>query len=345
MSYSARLLWLPLVLPLALLGCEPGRSTLVSPQFAGSAGGPSVKSVTPAMSPKGTTLNITVNGSGFDQGTRAQLGQLGVPSAFVHTNSTTFVNSRQIIANVTIDPDAETALYDVIATTTTGKKGIGTELFAVEDPTATFYLSNDANHFLRGDASTSFVEGASSPFAGMSRYKDAECGVDNTLFWPVGSGDAIMATGSDRKCAGSPRKVRITYSLINADGSTLSDGSLTVGTTLNVRQLQQAGVSSILIGETQTRTMAFSDDDLKCGPAGIGAIVFRTVLQDGTIAGADLVQVYRSAADTWIVSTQPDEVDASTGRVTHHDKAYCRNNGKLYHMPFRLAIRTNVPLP
>ncbi len=214
------------------------------------------------------------------------------------------------------------------------------------NPTPTFYVTNEAAYGLRGD--NAYVEPGTSAFAGTSRYKHGECGVDNVLY-EVASGDAIMGTGSDRKCTSSPRKVRITYSLINPDGSTTPDGTLTSGTFLNVRVLQKAASAGdpaifIPVGDTQSRTMAFSDDDLICGPAGIGAIVFRPVLQDGQVVGADSVRVFRSAADTWVVFTPPDDVDALTGQIIHHDKAYCRNNGKLYHMPISFTIRTLAPL-
>jgi uncharacterized membrane protein len=49
----------------------------------------------------------------------------------VRTNSTTFVSSKELRANITIDADAPTELYDVIVRTSGGKRGIGIEKFAV----------------------------------------------------------------------------------------------------------------------------------------------------------------------------------------------------------------------
>ena len=37
-------------------------------------------------------------------------------------------------------------------------------------------------------------------------------------------------------------------------------------------------------------------------------------------------------------------IDLATGQTIHHDKAYCKGNGKLYHMPLRVTIRSSVPL-
>ena len=67
-------------------------------------------------------------------------------------------------------------------------------------------------------------------------------------------------------------------------------------------------------------------------------------MRDGTIAGGDHVNVHRDAADTWTISTSPDEVDAVTGRTIHHDKAFCKGNGNLYHLPLHFSIRSSVPL-
>jgi probable HAF family extracellular repeat protein len=72
-----------------------------------------------------------VYGSGFDAGSKAQWALKGVPSPKVTTNSTRFVSSRELVANITIAADADPALYDVIVTTASGKPGIGTESFEV----------------------------------------------------------------------------------------------------------------------------------------------------------------------------------------------------------------------
>ena len=123
---------------LALLGvvivtaCSDGPPTL--PHVSAAAGGngsPVVAATDPNNAPQDTTLDVVVSGSGFDQGSQAQWATAGVPAAKVRTNSTRFVNPRELVVNITIEFDADTVLYDVIVTTTTGKKGIGTELFRV----------------------------------------------------------------------------------------------------------------------------------------------------------------------------------------------------------------------
>jgi hypothetical protein len=81
-----------------------------------------------------TTVDVTINGSGFDLGATATFPLNGVLDPRVHVNSTRYVKSTQLVANVTIAPDAPTVKYDVAVLTVSGKKGIGSELFTVNVP-------------------------------------------------------------------------------------------------------------------------------------------------------------------------------------------------------------------
>jgi hypothetical protein len=122
------------VVPLvAALACSDQQPTLPDIRAAagGGSGGVSVTATVPDSATQDTTLDVVVSGSGFDQGSQAQWAIAGVPSAKVHTNSTQFVTSKKLIANITIAIDADTGLYDVMVTASTGKKGIGSELFAI----------------------------------------------------------------------------------------------------------------------------------------------------------------------------------------------------------------------
>jgi len=118
---------------IACAGCADHAPTTPSITAAGGAGGdPTVTATVPDSATQDSTLDVVVNGSNFDAGSVAEWAIAGVPSLKVRTNSTKFVNSRRVVANITIAADADVALYDVIVTVATGKKGIGTELFAVK---------------------------------------------------------------------------------------------------------------------------------------------------------------------------------------------------------------------
>ena len=125
-----------LVLAAFTVSCrEAGEPTAPGVQAAragdNDGGSPTVSSVVPGSSERGVTLDITVNGSGFDSGSVARLERQGVPSAKITTNSTTYVTSTNLIANITIAADADTGKYDVGVTNLRGRKGVGVELFDV----------------------------------------------------------------------------------------------------------------------------------------------------------------------------------------------------------------------
>lgn len=121
------------------VSCREGDEP-TAPQVQAATGGPTtiaggptttVSSVVPDSSKRGVNLDITVNGSGFDQGSVVGLERQGVPAAGITTNATTFVTPRKLVANITIAADADTGKYDVAVTTSRGRKGVGIELFAV----------------------------------------------------------------------------------------------------------------------------------------------------------------------------------------------------------------------
>lgn len=124
------------------LPTEPKRAAVLAAKGGVNGGGgggssdPTVDAVDPASAPQDTTLDVHVLGSTFDDGSSVALLLDGSTTKKVKTNSTRFVSSTELVANVTIAADAEPDLYDVQVTTSRGKKGIGIELFEIEGTTA-----------------------------------------------------------------------------------------------------------------------------------------------------------------------------------------------------------------
>jgi hypothetical protein len=120
----------------ALVACEaPTRIDWeTSASYARGGGASSVPSVTstiPSSALQGATLDVRVLGSGFDPSSKAQWAINGIPSAKVVVNSTRYVSSGEVVANISIASDADLTLYDVIVSAVGGKPGIGTETFLV----------------------------------------------------------------------------------------------------------------------------------------------------------------------------------------------------------------------
>src|SRR5690242_725388 len=114
----------------ACSGPETTRPSIVAASSGGS-GTVTVTAANPDSAPVDTTLNVNVYGGGFDRGSKAQWAQSGVLSPNVTTNSTKYVSSSQLVANITIAATASTGSYDILVTTSQGKKGIGSELFTI----------------------------------------------------------------------------------------------------------------------------------------------------------------------------------------------------------------------
>src|SRR5437016_4357432 len=79
-----------------------------------TSGSFSVTSAAPDSTLQDTTLDVRVFGSGFDRGSKAQWAQSGVVSSNVTTNSTKYLSSTQLTANITVAITASTGRYDIL---------------------------------------------------------------------------------------------------------------------------------------------------------------------------------------------------------------------------------------
>ena len=123
-----------LLLAALAAGCGlPGEPLSPPVLEAAKASGPApvVDATDPNQAPQETTIDVRVLGANFDDGSTVQFLLDQQPTNKVTTNSTTFVNSGELRANITIALDAAVALYDVQVTALRGRKGIGIEKFAV----------------------------------------------------------------------------------------------------------------------------------------------------------------------------------------------------------------------
>ena len=90
-----------------------------------------VTSTSPSFGDQGTTIDVHVLGSGFSPGAQATWLLNGVADSHVHTNSTTYVSSSELVANITIASDATLSFWDVQVSLSNGKNGVGSDLFEV----------------------------------------------------------------------------------------------------------------------------------------------------------------------------------------------------------------------
>src|SRR5882724_6343322 len=92
-----------------------------------------VNSANPSAAPQGTVnLNVTIAGSGFKKGAKAQWFLTGTTNpGGVTVNSTTFGGTSSLTANINVAADAVISGFDIVVTNTDGRTGKGTDKFAV----------------------------------------------------------------------------------------------------------------------------------------------------------------------------------------------------------------------
>ncbi len=98
----------------------------------GGSADPVVSKVEPDTAVQGTTVDLTIHGDNFEPGSVADWLVDGVPTTEVTTNSTTFVNKKRLVANVTVADEAPPVFYDARVTTPPGRRGIGSESLEVK---------------------------------------------------------------------------------------------------------------------------------------------------------------------------------------------------------------------
>ncbi len=286
----------------------------------GGGGGLSVTSTNPRSAPRDTTLQVRVFGSGFDAGSRVSFARRGVTTTAVTALTTSFVSSTELLSTVQVSAQADTIAYDVVVLTSTGKKGIGSELFLIEgDPSATWMWPLQSTGLS--------VSGDEKEIRdGWSVYAHGKCGVNAKIFATdaaSNSGDAIMHTNNtaykDRKCVNYPRKVRITY----------PDGVQEVSPVFAFLGAIQNTVTSIPIGTTELRPF-----NLAAGTR-CGALRFRTYQRTGEFIDGREVRVTRVNSFTWDVETQPYP----------DNRGWCENTGEVMNMTIRFRVEAAWGLP
>ena len=103
-----------------------------------------VISANPSSAAQGTVnLNVTVNGNGFKKGALAKFYVTGTTDpGGITVNSTAFVSSSQLVANINAAQNATISKFDIVVTNTNGRTGKGTELFAVVVPDPAIGFAN-----------------------------------------------------------------------------------------------------------------------------------------------------------------------------------------------------------
>lgn len=205
----------------------------------GNGGGPNsstditVDDSDPREASQDTTLSVRVFGSGFEPGAEVRFLIGGSATEKVVTHATTFVSSSEVVADVSIALDADTVFYDIEVANGPRRRGVGTELFKVnEKETATL---RDAS----GDGLTS---------DGLGIYTND---VDDVLIHITDEGQIYFRTDGTR-IDGTPDSRKVSILVNDASGAPLFDGL--ADHALQTRRLSEPGgvdVYSLEVGESR----------------------------------------------------------------------------------------------
>ena len=332
--------WLPAALPLAVciwaLACgEPPTEpridgiAIVAAKGGNGNGGNggkddvTVRGTDPPGAPQDTRLVVKVTGSGFDETSKVAMLLDEQATDDITTNSTTFVSSREVNADITIAPDAAVDLFDVEVTAFGGRRrGIGIELFEVtaksQECQLGFDLTFDDSNPVRSDD-------------GSGMYTN---GVDKVAVF-TGSGDGFrFDTNGDQKVEWKTDIRRVTLDFtgtVDKDGNSLErlmetdaagdpvpkgiDLRFKQGAVhtdgLNLCALDHEGISGPTSG-TVAVGIAFidsSDPDFKIGEGNNARLSYGDIggpNVDVDCSIVDEVKVTRTAVDTWELESTDD---------------------------------------
>ena len=168
----------------------------------------------PDSATQDTTLDVHVLGSGFDRGSSAQWAQNGVPSPNVKTNSTKFVSSGELVANITIALTAGTGAYEILVTTSKGKKGIGTDLFTIT------LRHNDVATVTVTPATSNIAVGASVPLQATAYNSSGTVRAKATFTWATSNSAVAVVSSTGLMTVVGPGSATITATSGIASGNT-----------------------------------------------------------------------------------------------------------------------------
>jgi hypothetical protein len=255
--------------------------------------GPSVASTNPSFGDQGTTVDVHVLGSGFTNGATVAWLLNGVANDHVHTNHTQFVSSSEVVANVTIAPDATLAFWDVQIFLVGGKNGVGSDAFEVTSAQVlspsgvnSVYGTNDLGEIV-GYGNDAFVVDDASRFVdlGGGQAWALEPGGSTAL----GRDASFFAVAWTRQSSGSwaatslPRAPNSGESIANSaayapDGSLLVAGWDGIATSKHAQATNRPVVWQ-RVGSTWLSPIIYAL------PAGATAAGARTINGKGQIAG------------------------------------------------------------
>jgi probable HAF family extracellular repeat protein len=212
----------------------------------------------PNAAKRSTTLDVRIIGSGFDRNLVAKWAIDSVVTSDVVVNSTRFVSSTELVANITVSSTAQLTEYDIILTSTKGgKPGIGTELFEVVEELPLTGLG--------GSYSMAYAANETGLIAGAATiWVNGKSSQDRPVIWQNGVPRDLLPTGYTMGRALD----------VNENGQVVGWIVSSAGNLLPFVWSEGTGLRAlpILPGETQNGATAINDAGVVVGWSGRSAV-------------------------------------------------------------------------
>lgn len=296
-----------------------------------------VSAADPPSAAQGTVnLNVKVTGKGFKNGAKAKWAVTGTTDpGGVTVNSTTFVNSGEVTANITVSDTAIIANFDIQVLNSDGRGGKGTELFAVT-----------AKGTGSGNSTELALNVTIEPLAGNCRICPDNSATP-TYSNGVASVSAVFNVDGHFVFLSGIRTVEFLYSTPLGDSLTTrvlpaSEEPATVrARTFNTSE-PYTNLQDMLIGQQQCLGLGWFIGQFTNSERSIGFRYGR-----GVLTNTSFVIVQRTDLDNWVMEPAPQTMCSTTfvqdnvtrirdsetkrGKTTDYD--YGR-----YLMPFKLTL-------
>ena len=232
------------------LACGPVTEPMRDPEgaeLARAAGNPTVTAAIPSYAHQGdAAVAVRIVGSGFDQGSVASWERDGITDTNISVLETRFVSSSEVVATISVAPDATIDLYDVAVTTSTRKKGIGMERFIVTVAQSIGTLGGNTlsrgindrgevvGYSMAGSSQRAFFSAPEAPMTNLGAGQAYDLDPTGTVVVGISSGISVVWRRAGGSWTSSPLPLGNALSA-RATSMALTAEGLIIGGTLAIR--------------------------------------------------------------------------------------------------------------
>ena len=319
-----------------------------------AASGIEVNSADPPEMEQSQTIDVIIKGNGFDTSAAAKFLVSGTKkTGGVTVNSTTFIDAQTLRANVTAAPDATIGKFDIAVRQSKGRRGKGIELFSVKENPKKGGAASPVNVTFRDGLGDKIMSDNGRPY--MNKVDKVSAQIGNNFFMSLARPNQVVIRTlflDFTDCASDSDPLSLDFEPCSPPpvfsmgfGPTLyASVYATTGGTLGGTAGAKVQLNEMAIGESNDLLrlrVDFNPDSRGRGTWSLWFDPLRIVSGGGDnpllCPESTLVDVTRTAADTWVISA--GEGDVACLRQRNEDTDELDPRGR-YRAPFQITVKT-----